>query len=327
MKTVPNIPQFDGCYTVLVLVATYNHEKYIEDALKGILQQKVDFPYVALVLDDCSTDRTTDIIKRYESQYPNIIKGWYMPENQFSQESSLTPFLLPLINVFQYVAFCEGDDYWIDPLKLQKQVDFMENHNDCTMCFHTVTEHWQDGSAPDKTFYPVEDRIYTGTEIYKQWVVATCSVMIRTSVFKDPQMLNILKNKNLMYYDQSIFMYCSINGGIQGMSDVMSVYRRLKSGYSMRLEKDLKRSYQMIDRYCTHCQTMAEIFGRNLGPEFVRECDSRFVDTAVNGSLLALTNRDFKQAKYFFIRSFHRHAKDTLRILAYRILKYIRDKN
>lgn len=313
-------------YKVMVVVLTYNHEKFIEDALKGIVKQQTNFPVVACVLDDCSMDGTADIIRRYESQYPDLIKGFYFEKNQYSQGIFTYEALIPWLGKVKHIAICEGDDYWTDPLKLQKQVDFMENHDDYTMCFHTVTEHWQDGSAPDKTFFPVEDRIYTGTEIYKQWVVATCSVMIRTSVFKDPQMLNIFKNKNLMYYDQALFMYCSIKGGIQGMSDVMSVYRRLKSGYSMQLEKDLKRSYQIIDQYCTHCQTMAEIFGKNLGTEFVRESDSRFVDTAVNGSLLALTNRDFKQAKYFFIRSFRRHANETLRIMAYRILKYIRDK-
>lgn len=319
-------PELNGEYTVAIITLTYNHSAYIESTIRGFISQKTKFPVIALILDDCSTDGTADIIRKYEEMHPDLIKGIYFDENQYSQGKRTFSYLFPYLEKTKYCAFCEGDDYWTDPLKLQKQVDYMENHPQCTLSFHAVKEHWQDGSAPDKVFFPVEDRVYTGTEIFKQWVVATASAMIRTSVFKDSQMLNILKNKNLMYYDQSIFMYCSINGGIQGMSDVMSVYRRLKSGYSMQLEKNLKRSYQMIDRYCTHCQTMAEIFGKNLGTEFVRESDSRFVDTAVNGSLLALTNRDFKQAKYFFIRSFHRHAKDTLRILAYRILKYIKDK-
>lgn len=300
MTKVPNLPQFDDFYKVLVFVPTYNHEKYIEDTLIGILQQKVDFPYVALVLDDCSTDSTAEIVKRYECQYPNEIKGWYMSENQFSQESSLTPFLLPLINVFQYVAFCEGDDYWTDPLKLQKQVDFMENHNDCTMCFHTVTEHWQDGSAPDKTFFPVEDRIYTGTEIYKQWVVATCSVMIRASVFKDPQILNIFKNKNLMYYDQALFMYCSINGKIQGMHDVMGVYRRLSSGYTIQLDDNLKQSFRMIERYCTHLQEMENIFGSQLDEDFQEETKNRLISNSLNGCLLAMKHKNLKYTRKFF---------------------------
>lgn len=314
-------------YKVIVSVITYNHRDYIEDTLKGMIIQQTNFDFVVLVLDDHSSDGTTEIVQQYESKYPELIKGFYFEENQFSKGSYTMLQLQSWVPYTEYFATSEGDDYWIDPLKLQKQADFMDSHPQCTLSFHGVMEHWQDGSAPDKIFYPIEDRPYAAVEVFKQWIVSTTSVMARSEVFLSPQLLDLVHNKGLMYNDQAIFMFCAILGEIWGMSDVMGVYRRLKSGYSMRLEKDLKRSYQMIDRYCTHCQTMAEIFGKNLGTEFVRESDSRFVDTAVNGSLLALTNRDFKQAKYFFIRSFRRHAKDTLRILGCRILKYIKDKN
>ena len=185
--------------------------------------------------------------------------------------------LIPWLDKVKYIALCEGDDYWTDPQKLQKQVDFMESYEESFMSFHSVMEHWQDNSAPDKIFFPVEDRVYSGGEIFKQWVVATASVMMRTEVLKQQRLIDIFQNKGLMYYDQALFMYCATEGKIMGMSDVMGVYRRLNSGYSLQLEKDLTRSYQIINRYCTHSKTMAEIFGGNLDPDFIDVTEKRFI--------------------------------------------------
>ncbi len=304
------LPQQD--YTVMVVTLTYNHAPYIEDTLKGILMQQTDFPIVACVLDDCSTDGTADIVRKYEAQYPDIIKGFYFEENQFSQGKFTFEVLIPWLSKVKYIALCEGDDFWTDPLKLQKQVDFMEAHPDCTMCFHSVNEHWEDGSAPDKIFFPVENRIYTGTEIFKQWVVATSSVMIRSNIFHSQQIMDIFNNKGLMYYDHAIYMYCSVVGKAMGMSDVMGVYRRLKTGYSIILDKNLKQCFDVIDRYCTHLQTMENIFGQGLGSEFQNIVQSRFVSKALDGCLLSIRHKQLRQAKHFLCMSYKRAHKETI---------------
>ncbi len=124
---------------VSVCMITYNHENLIKDAIEGILMQKTSFPIELIIGEDCSTDNTRKIVEDYEEKYPEIIFAQYSEKN------------LGMINNFlkvlqaargKYIALCEGDDYWIDPLKLQKQVDFLEANPDYglvhTSCQHTV---------------------------------------------------------------------------------------------------------------------------------------------------------------------------------------------
>ena len=120
---------------VLIRCFTYNHEAYIEDALKGFVMQKTNFPFVAVVVDDASTDGTADIIRKYEKEYPDIIKGIYLKENHYSQKKKKAPYIQPWRDRCKYEALCEGDDYWIDPLKLQKQVDFLEKNPEYVLSY------------------------------------------------------------------------------------------------------------------------------------------------------------------------------------------------
>jgi len=111
---------------VSIVCDAYKHEKYIADALESFLMQKTNFPFEILVHDDASTDRTAEIIREYEKQYPDLIKPIYETENQYSkQDGSLARIQFGRVKG-KYTAICEGDDYWTDPLKLQKQFDAME---------------------------------------------------------------------------------------------------------------------------------------------------------------------------------------------------------
>ena len=116
---------------------TYNHGKYISDALDSFLMQNTNFKYEILVHDDASTDDTPKIIKEYESIYPDLIKPIYQKENQYSKGLRVSGINLRRARG-KYIAVCEGDDYWIDPYKLQKQVDYMESHPECSMCTHAA---------------------------------------------------------------------------------------------------------------------------------------------------------------------------------------------
>lgn len=119
---------------VTIFCQTYNQESYISDALEGFVSQKCDFPFEVLVHDDASTDSTPSIIKQYENNYPNIIYGIYQTENQFSKGVNITEKHLYPIARGSYFALCEGDDFWIDPLKLQKQVDAIRKHVGVVLC-------------------------------------------------------------------------------------------------------------------------------------------------------------------------------------------------
>lgn len=123
---------------VSILCMTYNHEHYIADALEGFIRQKTNFKIEVIVHDDASTDHTAEIITKYAEKYPGLIKTIMQKENQYSKHVKIrVTYMYPEV-LGKYIALCEGDDYWTDSNKLQKQVDFMVAHPDCTMCYHAA---------------------------------------------------------------------------------------------------------------------------------------------------------------------------------------------
>lgn len=129
---------------VSICCITYNHEPYIEDALKGFLIQETDFPFEILIHDDASTDRTADIIRKYEAKYPRLIKPIYQVENQYSQGVKISAkFNYPRAKG-EYIAICEGDDYWIDKHKIQKQYDLIAEA-DIDICFTNAYMQYPSG--------------------------------------------------------------------------------------------------------------------------------------------------------------------------------------
>src|ERR1700733_14979577 len=120
---------------VSVFMITYNHEKYVEQAIKSIVTQKVNFDFELVIGEDFSTDNTLAICKKYSARYPDIIK--LLPSDK---NHGLMGNAVRTLNACtgKYIAMCEGDDYWCDPYKLQKQVDFLETNSDYTICFSKV---------------------------------------------------------------------------------------------------------------------------------------------------------------------------------------------
>ncbi len=135
-----------------VVCIAYNAAPYIRAALDGFLAQKTNFPFEVLVHDDASTDGTAEIIREYAEKRPDVIRAVFQKENQWSKGVAVSStFLWPLVRG-EYVAMCEGDDYWTDPLKLQKQVDWLDAHPDSSVCFHPVVVHFEDGSHKDSAY-------------------------------------------------------------------------------------------------------------------------------------------------------------------------------
>lgn len=286
----------------MVVCTTYNHESYIEDTLKGILMQQVDFPFVVCVIDDCSTDKTADILRKYEKKNSSLIKGFYLKENHYSQGKESLFCLLPWLDRIKYVAFCEGDDYWIDPLKLQKQVTLMDRYPECTLSFHSVLEHWEERCIPDKIFYPVEDRFYTGTEIFKQWIVATTSVMIRSNTIKGMKK-EVWTNRSFLYIDIVFFLYCASVGKCLGISEVMAVYRRLEQGFTQTLHRSMRDSHKIVWTYCVHTYELYKTFGHSLGSEFKKEASTVFLHN-VNGIVKrSIYSQEYFEAFKYLIKS------------------------
>lgn len=209
----------------------YNHAKFIRQALDGFLMQKTNFPFEVLIHDDASTDGTADIIREYEAKYPDIIKPIYQTENQYSKGVDVS-FINFLRIQGEYVALCEGDDYWTDPLKLQKQVDFLDNHPDCSMCFHTAEETWE--NEPDRRdfipkgkFYKSNQTIFDADDLIHGLWIATASSVFRW-VFHDKETLESWPK--VINGDTYLFFLHAKYGKIGYIKEVMSVRRHQPTG-------------------------------------------------------------------------------------------------
>lgn len=227
---------------VFVCCLTYNHEKYIEDALKGFVMQKTDFPFLAVVIDDCSTDGTADIVRRYEAQYPDIIKGIYLPHNFRQTREDKRPYYQKYIDKATYWAECEGDDYWTDPYKLQKQVDFMEAHPECTVTFHRYDILQQEEQKWRKDRCGVylqqnQDFVELTLPMYfENWVTQPCTMMYRKGTYlgqgkpyhgyKDQHLIYHLLNEGkgfILNFNGAV--YRENRGGIHGRTPVIQQSR------------------------------------------------------------------------------------------------------
>lgn len=224
---------------VSVFCLTYNHAPYIRQCLDSFLMQRTSFDYEVIINDDASTDGTTEIIKEYENKYPEIIIPIYHEENLYSkgERGFWNKYCLPRAQG-KYIALCEGDDYWTDPYKLQKQVDFLEGHPEYSMCFHNAMEHWENGQVLDAPFAKLEDRDYTGEEIYENWIVPTASVVFRrnalTSKYEERR-----KNPAVIFGDIILFLSLTEEGKVHAFKETMSVYRRHEGGaaYGVDVER------------------------------------------------------------------------------------------
>lgn len=210
---------------VTVWCLAYNQKDFIRDALEGFVMQKTTFPFEVIVHDDASTDGTTAIVQEYARRYPDIIKPVIETENQWQKGG-----LKHIINVMnenycngKYIAFCEGDDYWTAPQKLQQQVDFLESHAEYSMCFHSAKKKYETTARAWINCENIEDRDYDATDIFVNWTVPTASVMCRREGMEF--YANLKHPERIQNYDIFIFLSCAMIGKLRGMHEQMSVYR------------------------------------------------------------------------------------------------------
>lgn len=231
---------------VSIICNTYNHEKYIADALEGFVTQKTDFAFEALVHDDASTDKTAEIIREYERRYPDLIKPIYETENQYSKHDGSIRRIQFGRAKGKYIALCEGDDYWTDSLKLQKQFDAMESHPQVDMCASTAKMINGKTERPIKSFPKInETRILTPEEVIygEGGFLATNSLFYRSAINQE-----IPEFRKYWPIDYTAQIHGSLRGGILCLKDEMSVYRMMASGsWSEKLKGSIDKQMELYN--------------------------------------------------------------------------------
>lgn len=221
---------------VSIRCIAYNHEKYIRDALEGFVMQKTNFRFEAIVHDDASTDGTAAIIREYAEKYPDIIKPIYETENQYSKHDGSLRRIMTEACVGKYIALCEGDDYWTDPYKLQKQVDFMEKHPDCSLTYHACKNVFDD--VEGYTFGETVKESYTSVSLLNDYF-QTATIVVRRDVFTS-ELYKKAVQTGCLSGDTLLCLTASKYGKLMGVNEQMSVYRRHSSGLSQHMENGEK---------------------------------------------------------------------------------------
>lgn len=303
-------PKFKVCVTCF----TFNQAEYITDAMNGFTMQQTDFPFVCCIVDDASTDGEPVVISGYleehfdfsegsvackkETDYAHIIYAQhktnrncyfavlYLKENHYSQKKDKFPYLKEWRDLCEYEALCEGDDYWIVADKLQRQVDFLEEHQDYSMCFHNASIKDEAGTG-FKTIY-VEDRDYKADELYEKWVVPTASILIKKCALR--------KNSDdrLLNGDIFIVLSAAAYGKVRGLKNYMSVYRVQCNG--LTLKRQIDDPIGLCLRYIKHYEYLKEMFP-NVS---LRLHDSLIANACINYGVSDLKNQPCRSIYYIF---------------------------
>lgn len=231
---------------VSIRCLVYNHEPYIRECLEGFVMQKTNFRFEAIVHDDASTDGSAAIIKEYAEKYPDIIKPIFEKENKYSKHDGSLKRIMDEHTYGKYVALCEGDDYWIDPLKLQKQVDYMEEHSECSLCFHAHKNECKGKMYTIRQYdniqnqCPMQDIILGGGGF-----MATNSMVYRKSKLpvEEPYW-----SRNTPVGDLPLMLKLASSGDVAYLDRVMSVYRICVPGSWTATSKTFHYQIRLIRR-------------------------------------------------------------------------------
>lgn len=274
---------------VSIKCMVYNQERYVSRCLEGMLLQRTEFPFEIIIHDDCSTDGTTKIIKEFAQKNSDIIKPIFEGQNQYSVIGfrGINKIMKPHYRGY-YIAECEGDDYWTDPYKLQKQIDYMETHPDCMLTFHRAKCKWE-GKDTEQYTYEMdvcEDRDYDSTELMEHWIVPCASMVYRREVIDYP-----IKHRERFFSGDDVLYYSAAEmGTVHGFSDVMSVYRvhadsvsrnKERENYRLKVYPDhyinIYRNFPSIDRKKLRHRIAVQIYHRmNITPSFSACCTDWF---------------------------------------------------
>ena len=239
---------------VSIYCLVYNHGQFLRDCLEGFVKQQTNFPFEAIVHDDASTDNSIFIIQEYAEKYPNIIKPIYEKENLYSKDKNLLRATILDKAQGKYIAYCEGDDYWTDPHKLQKQADFLESHPDYAMCFHPVNKV-MNGEVVGNDVHSLNETDFCADQIiaYGGCFCASPSLMVRGDVSRDVPLFRQIADVG----DYPLQVWAAHKGKVHYIPQIMGCYRIQANSWTANVKPGsniahLKNRISWLEEYNRH---------------------------------------------------------------------------
>src|SRR5690554_1419367 len=281
---------------------TYNHEPFIRECIESILIQKTTFPVRIVIFEDASTDKTSEIVKEYAEKYPNLLVALCQPENTFSKggevwRKALQPYY-EARNIGKYIALCEGDDYWTDPYKLQKQIDFLEHNKDYSICFHNVKINKHGELINDDITRDVPESTSI-IELAKGNYMHTPSVVFKRNWQELPSWFALCPAG-----DYPLHMINAQFGKIKKLDEVMAVYRIHNSNIwanqdNFRMSQNIHAYlHEMIDNFESEANEILKSRYLNITRNLIKKC-------------LELNQRE--TANYYLTRLVEKHPDSVLK--------------
>ena len=275
---------------VSIAIVTYNHEAFIAKALDSVLMQRTNFEYEIVIGEDCSNDNTRDIVSAYKRRYPDIIQLFLNEKNLGMHENGAQ--VLEACKG-EYIAMLDGDDYWTSPDKLQKQADFLDNHPECTVCFHDALIVHEDKSEEPTRYRTKQKEFSTVEDLLIDNFIPTAAVMYRRGLIGRVSWAEALKMG-----DWVIHILNALHGKIGYIDEIMSVYVVHRGGvWSTKDSKSMLLS--IVDLF--------EALDKHLGARY-----TRIIDRILRWRYLILSevyenSSDLVTAKTYAIKSITRH--------------------
>jgi glycosyltransferase involved in cell wall biosynthesis len=244
MTSIRNKFIYDNETPILTIFCwTYNDKQYITKCIEGILDQITDFPVEIIVHDYASNDGTKEILIEYSLKYPGLFKNILNDENKWSNGTNVS---IPLFNKprGKYISLLHGDDYWIDPYKLSKQVNILETSINYSFCFHKV--HYFNNDILSGNYYEQpNNETLNLKQILKNHYIATSSVVLRKSMLKISEDIY----SQMYFNDICLELFLSIQGPVFYINQIMGVYRKNSGSISVQKQHLLKGRYNLIKMY------------------------------------------------------------------------------
>ena len=320
---------------VSVCCITYNQVFYIRQCLDGFLMQKTNFKFEVIIHDDCSTDGTTDVIREYVEKYPDLIKPIFQERNQYQNgcKRILATFVYPKAQG-KYIALCEGDDYWTDPLKLQKQFDVLESHKECSICFCKINKILKDGTPTGETF-PMSNRIKAGivtiddffAEEFSNdnWCFQTSSFFFRSELLlkNDPERVTFFSHFHVG--DLPTVLWSLLHGNGFYIDEVGSCYRVFSGGFTTYRVLHEDWALKNIDKWLSAYSYLDSYTNKVYHKHINRKRDFRILDK------LYLKGEYFKMINVRFWWQYYKRPMLMTRVLLKIVMPdmyyiYFRDK-